>query len=331
MSKDWKQGLLSSGFPLEYEVSNILLNADFHVEGEQPYTRRTQSGVEEFSVDLSANHFVPIPGVEGDSKGELTVICECKYRTPNKEWLFMPDLNELDFAPTWPAALRDFPTFTTYSYDFNPVIDFCVNPTRAMKGVEVHTSGGEAFDKDIRHACNQLRYAIPGVILKHLWPLTFSPVEDCEPFFILPILVTNSPLRILRHDVDLKTIQAAEKLGDISTEVDVVDVRSPYAEDFREHCLRVFSVLTENKLRAESTHKVFPRIEEFYRAQGSFKSPFVDLELIRDGRGFEPGLFSQFPVVNLNALPKFLNEAKQAAALALRESKQVVFADKPKA
>jgi hypothetical protein len=39
MSKDWKQGLLSSGFPLEYEVSNLLLDSGFVVEGERPYTR----------------------------------------------------------------------------------------------------------------------------------------------------------------------------------------------------------------------------------------------------------------------------------------------------
>jgi hypothetical protein len=207
------------------------------------------------------------------------------------------------------------------------VIEFCVNPPRAMKGVEVQTNGGETFDKDIRHACNQLRYAILGVILKHLFPFTFSQPDDCAPFFILPILVTNSPLRMLKHDVDLKAVQAAEKLDDISVEVDVVDVRSPYAEDFREHCRRVFSVLTEDNLKTKCRHKVFSKIEEYHRGKGSFLSPFTDLALLKDGHGFDPGLFSQFSVVNLNALPKFLSEAKRATELALSKSELLIFAD----
>src|SRR5439155_14891559 len=41
MSKNWKDALLSSGLPLEYDVNGILLKSGFHVRGEQPYSRRT--------------------------------------------------------------------------------------------------------------------------------------------------------------------------------------------------------------------------------------------------------------------------------------------------
>src|ERR1035438_684627 len=93
MSKSWKDALLSSGLPLEYEATRILVQSGFHVDGEYPYNRRSDCGSEEFSVDLLAHHYLENGCKDGSFKGQIAAVCECKYRNPGKTWVFMPDLN----------------------------------------------------------------------------------------------------------------------------------------------------------------------------------------------------------------------------------------------
>lgn len=326
MSKNWKDALLSSGLPLEYDVNGILLKSGFHVRGEQPYSRRTGTSAEEFSVDLHAHHYVEEAAKEGSFKAELVTICECKYRTPNKHWLFMPDLNDGDFSPSWPGAFRFFSAFTTYSFDEMPLKSFCYDFPSVMKGVELHANGAECYDKDIRHALNQLRYAMPEVILHYLHPLAYSHPNDCKPFFILPLLVTNAPLRILKEQINLDAVRTAQDLDEISQPVDFVDVHSPHADDFRSHCQKVFSDAGP-RLAKGGKHHVFQKLEEHHRKQGRLLSPVSDLIGLELGSGPEPGCFTQFLVVNLSALSSLLEKAKGAVSAALRDSKQIVFAE----
>jgi hypothetical protein len=49
--------------------------------------------------------------------------------------------------------------------------------------------------------------------------------------------------------------------------------------------------------------------------------------MLEHGFGPGPGLFSQFLVDNLSALPKLLTKVETTAQNALRESKQFVFAE----
>ncbi|HWA35811.1 MAG TPA: hypothetical protein VG737_16830 [Cyclobacteriaceae bacterium] len=224
MNKKWKDKLLSSGFPLEYEVSDILIKSAFHVGGEYAYIRRGYMPFQEFSVDLESFCFISESEKNDNYFGRLTLLIECKYRKDGKTWLFMPDDNDPDFSPIFPAAIRQFPQFTSYKYNETVVTTFCNSFPAVMKGIEININGGDVFDTDIRHAINQLRYGLPGIISREIGNAASAHPDDCKPFFILPLIVTNAPIRILNSGENLRKIYIAENLDDISTVHTVVDV-----------------------------------------------------------------------------------------------------------
>jgi hypothetical protein len=325
MSKDWKDGLLSSGFPLEYEVSNLMLRAGYHVEGEQPFTRRVGDSATEFSVDLQAHRYVPIGDSDGNYKGQIILLCECKYRRERKSWLFMPDRNDPDFSPSWPSVLRSLWSFTSYTYDHDSLVEFRTKFPAGFKGVEVQMDSHDVFDRDIRHALNQVRYAMPDLLSRHITAALAGHVDDCKPIFVLPVIVTTAELRMLNEDVSLSHVRGAATLDDISAVVPVMDVHSPYAADFREHCGNIFGGIAGRLKSLKYSAGV--RIAEYYKNQGkSYISPFTDLQSLEHGYGLDPGFFSQFLVLNLAAAASLLADVNQVVDNALRDSKQFIVA-----
>ena len=323
MSKNWKDALLSSGLPLEYEVTRILLQAGFYVSGEYPYSRRSDRSSEEFSVDLRANHFLEQGCDNGGFKAQLATICECKYRNPDKSWIFVPDLNDPDFSPSSAHALRSFPNYTCYTFDHARIVSFCCQYPPAMKGIELQERHGEAFERDIRHAVNQLRYALPELVAEYAREANAGHPTDCLPFFILPLLVTNAPLRMLREKLTLHEVLAAKDLADISDVVEAVDLYSPFARDFRQHSYRVFAELAADCDGARPGN--FARIARYQKGKRGRLVRHDDTGLA--GGWPESGAFEQFLVVNEAALKGVLESAKTAIYEALKESAQVVFPD----
>src|ERR1035438_8807318 len=120
----------------------------------------------------------------------------------------MPDLNDPDFSPSSPHALRSFPDYTCYTMDHEPLHSFCCQYQATMKGVEVQERHGEGFGKDIRHAINQLRYALPHLVVRYADSANTCHPNDCLPFFILPVVVTNAPLRLLKENLKLDQVLA---------------------------------------------------------------------------------------------------------------------------
>ncbi len=323
MSKNWKDKLLSSGFPLEYEVSNLLLEHGFHSCGEQPYSRRAENSIEEFSVDLAATRYIP-KEPKGELSGELNILCECKYRVPGKTWLFMPYRDHPEVQLTWKEVIRCFPSFSSYTFDEGLIRQCCSEFPNALKGIEVHES--DVFDKDIRHALNQLRYAMPDLIRRVLFGAIFGHPDDCKPLFILPVLVTNSPIRVLKEDVNLSSVKASV-LEDISNGVDVLVVHSESAHEFREHAKAVFSDLSSQSKM--SRQMAIVKIAKYLEKEGNFESPLMDLKMLEAGEAIGPGFYSQFLVVTLSAFPALLRKINGVLDESLRDSTQVVFADSP--
>jgi hypothetical protein len=324
VAKTWKDGLLSSGFPLEFDVMNVLLANGFHVNGEQPFTRHSRGAPEEHSVDIFAHHYVPLKADDGNYSGQLLVLCECKYRRPGKSWLFMPDLNDPDFSPSMLTALRSFYSFTTYTYNSRAIGSFCAGFPTSLKGVEVQTDTADVYDTDIRHALHQLRYAMPELFVTQVLSTLFGHPDDCKPIFFLPLIVTNAPLRMLHDNVTLDSVLRAESLDDLSDSLDIVDIHSPYSQDFRSHCERIFAGTCGQASRADPWTAI-KRIEEHYKQKHKeYINPLVDLRMLAQGFG-DPGSFSQFLVVTRSALPGFLTNVTRIVKTALRSSKQFIF------
>jgi len=122
----------------------------------------------------------------------------------------------------------------------------------------------------------------------------------------------------------LNQVRFAETLDQISVPVPVLDVHSPHAADFREHCTKVFATLTA-RLK-DKGNAALMQIAKHYSEQGKhYISPISDLQLLGLGHGPDPGFFTQFLIVNLAAVPSLLAELNTAVQNSLRDSKQFVF------
>jgi hypothetical protein len=318
----WKSKLLSSGFPLEYEVASIVRDIGFHVDGELPYTRYGLEQPTDCSIDVLCHAYLPL-GEANDFKARLIVPIECKYRVPAKEWLFMGDINEPDFSPSRPEGIRQFPCFTTYQYDARPITAFCCEQVPALKAVEINMDKGDVTDTDIKHAINQLKYSLPQIVCREIINTgNCHPVDSC-PFFVLPLLVTNAPIRITHADMSISTVSNAQSLNDVSEQVDCVDLYSDHPDSFEEHCRRVFKMFLRSASQGTGL-RAFDAVRDVIGdSLPGFRSAANALQSLALGYTIplHPNMYKQFWVCNLNSLRPLLLNAVEAINLAVKDTK----------
>lgn len=309
----WKSCFLSSGIPLEHEIAAMLYDLGFHVRGEFPYTRYGQPENSDCSIDIVADAYLPVKD-KNTFRAELIMPIECKYRVPTKSWLFMGDHNDGDFSPSLPAGMREFPAFTAYKYDEMPVIDFSCTASPALKATEINTQTGETQDKDIKHALNQLRYALPSLMHRQISINGSCHPRDSRPFFIFPILVTNAPLRLMNENMTVESVSSASSLDEISKAVDCVDLYSNHPDSFEDHCKVVFKDFLPFVAGRTSFH-AYDAIQEFtdkdepeYRTiRGALRSLHFGGHL-----RLQSNMFRQFWVCNVHSLRKTIKKAMLA-------------------
>lgn len=81
-SKKWKSKLLSSSFPLEYEVAKSLVAEGFSVSFDFTYCRNDNGTLKDFSVDILGVGEPPFLD-PNQSDADLDLLIECKYRDEN--------------------------------------------------------------------------------------------------------------------------------------------------------------------------------------------------------------------------------------------------------
>src|SRR5689334_5977999 len=94
MSGKWKEILLSSSFPLEFDTAKVLSSHEFYVGPEYKYSRQNEHGrIIDFSVDILAESWWPF--TTKSRKISIDILVECKYRNrrAGSSWLFLPSLD----------------------------------------------------------------------------------------------------------------------------------------------------------------------------------------------------------------------------------------------
>ncbi|MEK2144736.1 hypothetical protein WOC23_22370 [Vibrio parahaemolyticus] len=91
MSQKWKDKLLSSSFPLEFEAMKELSKDGFSVSSEFAYSRLDGDTRKDFSVDIDALCFTPFES-EDDVTGSVHLLVECKYRKMGQNGYFCQTL-----------------------------------------------------------------------------------------------------------------------------------------------------------------------------------------------------------------------------------------------
>jgi hypothetical protein len=234
----WKDKLLSSSLPLEYEIGKILTNENFSIDFDYSYKRYDNALEKEFSFDIRAGGFYPF---EMEARIQMTIdlMVECKYRNPNTSWLFIKDINPDEFSNfTQKGVIKFIDEFTNMTSS-NQHCDFPICET-CLKGMEINTQNGEVHDSGIIHGVNQLLYGIPLLLSSHIEGNLGLHLSEAYPHIICPILLTTADLRILNDEFSIESVKNAKSLDDISFEVPFLRLYSGVYPSLNEHCKNVF-------------------------------------------------------------------------------------------
>lgn len=313
--KEWKKGFLSSGFPLEFETAKILVKQGFGFEPDYCYERIETGQTKGFSVDLHGHLFFPTS--TANITASLELLIECKYRSPNKTWVFLPDVSRtVSLLHEYPVIIA-VDEFSFCRIDEVPILLFDGNSPFCYKGTEISLSDGAAYDSEIRQGINQLRYALSRLISENVLHRGVCHPTDIVPFFILPILVTTAELRVLGLGTTLAQVQETHLLEAITKKVPYLILFNSFGPDFVAHARRQFKELANI-----GNYKNVKDIEKRLRVSGlkfyEFNLPSSIGKALAEGD--ELGRYcSHFLVCSFDALPEMLNRVKQATRASLRK------------
>lgn len=311
----WKDRLLSSSIPLEYETASILTKEGFFVDFDFAYKRLDEKEEKEFSIDLLAKRFGGFEQFEIEAF-QIDLVVECKYRNPDVKWVFLSNSGLDNEIIYFSSALKLIPHFSEVGLKSNEEM-FQINnsdvlpiSTISKKGIEINTANGEVHDTGIHHGINQLMYSLP-IILSDVIKNSFeNDLSMVFPYAYCPILVTTADLRILNDDFSIELVKSAETLEEISNEIPYLIFNTGLYPSFKIHCKNVFQDMPDktelerfnyfNDLHAievkNSDSKIFPT-ERFMN---------------RLKKGLERSCFNDFIICNLKYLPDLLNLIKNS-------------------
>lgn len=307
-TKGWKEHLLRSGVPLEYQVALIMTSEGMTARADFSFLRRDLSGSKECSVDIDSTWYGPTSNI---LKFELHVLVECKYRSPDKVVLFFEEPNDPDFSPvTLGGTVSYFDTFVPYHLPLNAFVSLEQDFPFVYKGVEVFERG--AVEEDLRHGIQQLRYATPAFLRSILDAQLFGNFpSEATALFFSRILVTNAPLLLLRRGLGVEDIKTASSIQDVSTPVDTVILFSDYGPDFEDHVRSAFQSDLDSRLERAGI------FTEYLKGEGKkfrFRdNPIELLQSLAMANRFEcKAISTQFFVTTLTGLLPLLRELKES-------------------
>ncbi|HKU77124.1 MAG TPA: hypothetical protein VJR02_24645 [Pyrinomonadaceae bacterium] len=323
-STKWKDGLLSSSLPLEFEVAKLLVKLGFGVDADFSYGRYDSNILKDFSIDIHAEYYPAYSAI-------FDLLIECKYRTPNKKWLFLPDPN------------KDY--FTNYglSDPVRYVDDFAIRyfgkrysvqtPTGeplpiTYKGTEINLTDGSVYDADIRHGIAQLRYGLPRLLTERIVE-NFALMEEGNPFIFCPILVTTAEIYVMNPATSLKKVLKASKIDQLAKPVPYVVLHADYGPDFEMHCRsREFQELNQltKQIEGEEKWKSFEdrraRIKGRRRIAHDLPSHLLR-NLVALERTYMNRYFTQFFVARFSELPLLISDLKRSVNQTARTLRKI--------
>ena len=313
-SQKWKDKLLSSSFPLEFEAMRCLADKGFYVSSDFSYSRLDGGTQKDFSVDVEARAFTPF-GEENNLTGTVHLLVECKYRKDGTSWLFLPDPNEPEFSPfTIGQTIRAVDNFSKNVLAPNSVVLFDENLPFCFKGVEIDLINASAYDKEIKHGLNQLHYALPSLLVSEINSSTWASIDPGRPFFICPILLTTAPIYLAKDSFSVDLVKASSELIEIADRVPYLITYQDVSPDFIQHCIREFS----DKLVFDVEH--LNDLGSYRLSKGEFEHllPLNIIESLISGRlSALKSYFTQYIVCDWQHFPELIDNLKKSISFAM--------------
>ncbi|MEH2259052.1 hypothetical protein [Nostoc sp.] len=236
-NKQWKDKLLSSSIPLEFEVAKLLVKKGFSISSDFTYSRSDAGVDKDFSVDIHATAYLPFSNPNRIT-ASLEMLVECKYRNPNiRQWLLLPDPNKPDFSPiTLGYTIHIVDDFSPYSVTKNAYIDFEAMLPCCYKAIEIDIKSSAVYDAEIKHGLCQLQYAAPRLIVEQIMSNVQGHIKDNKPFIFYSVLITTAEIFIAKNNSTIQEVEKASDLADIAVKVPYLIFYSDYGPDFELHC-----------------------------------------------------------------------------------------------
>ena len=283
----WKDFLLKSSLPLEQVVAEKLSSCGFHIAGEFAYLRNNeQNNFVEFSIDLRA---LSASKLRDDIEiwSALDLLIECKYSSIAVDWIFAryPKLE-----PLTSNCLHNYDFLSSFWVkNTAPIIEIEKDAQYVVNGLAI--TDKFADNKRVKHGLNQLRHAVPRFLEKIASEDLLSS-DDNAVHLVAPILVTNSPLRVLKENVNFEDIRNANSLDDIS---DIHNVIYHYQQTGPELAGSI----------KEISEYICKNLDDGKRSV-KFKSDYINSEL-NDS-------LETIAIVNLDYLDEYVRRLKEASA-----------------
>lgn len=251
MSKSWKELLLKSGLPLEYEVKESFFQNGCVVWDEYTYLRRDEDNTEkEFSYDLSANTLYGRNWVE--------FLIECKYKSPGQQWVFLPDPYGYQHEISKNSFIHSIDRFVDQKavhdrYPLDKAFPLTLGPM-CLKGVEI--SGSGYSEAPITRAINQLAYAFVHQVVSGVSQQLDEVSNGRRPFFIhnIPLVVTTAELYLLREKTSIQQILESKEITDVADEHDFLLFHHQSGQSLQEynrnHLGQFFGNMNDYQLKA---------------------------------------------------------------------------------
>jgi hypothetical protein len=226
----WKETILRSGLPLEYEIKTYLSEKGCISNYEFSYIRKNDTSVERaFSYDLDASltrdpHFVKF-------------MIECKYRHPNTKWIFLPseyagpdDVYSIDFMHPMDLFCEEYSSCLQDPYypEFAPL---------CSKGVEIFDN--ETNNKTLDQATSQIAYAFADQIAESIENQTKKLMVSEIIFYHVPMIVTTAELHMLKPGTKISQIMQASTLSDVADEFDALVLQYSPNIELKRHSIDV--------------------------------------------------------------------------------------------
>jgi hypothetical protein len=288
----WKKHLLRSGLPLEYEVAQAVSQLGMSISADFSFMRREGNTDKESSVDLESFWYD-----EPEPNFLLRLLIECKYRSPNKNLLFLSDPSEYFPPATLGGTLRNLDFACPISIPLNSSVELENNFEIVYKGIEISDEG--AHSSEFWHGIQQLRYGTPLSIQNIIDNSIFGHPEDVIPIFFASILVTNAPIIVLNSGCKMSDIESAKCIDDISKRHDCVIFYSDYGPDYEDHFRRIF--LRDGKRRLIESIDLKKRLENMGKKIDHFNDPVKIIQSLQESeRYITRAISTQFFVVTLS-------------------------------
>jgi hypothetical protein len=215
--KSFKEALLKSGLPLEYEVNTFLKSLNFISDFEYSYLKYDENNIEkEFSYDISAS-LIKDPHY-------LDFMIECKYKVENTNWVFLPEDRG---GPNEIYPLDFIHVIDHFSKTKSPVYNDYIYPELCppcTKGIELYGNGNNN-DKTIEQAVSQLSSAFAEKIADAFMHQIEELMVHEMIFYQIPVIVTTANLYRLKENITIKEIKESDNFETIADHTDILMYR----------------------------------------------------------------------------------------------------------